>query len=183
MLGTPSSHTGPGELNVTSGTATTSCAAASPDSVARADGCGALEGRTQAAATPIVLQDGEEVLKEGPAALARQEGPPEGGWDRLLRALRSYSSVHAGRLVLTPRRLIFVPTQQRDRPLTLEIAVETIESAHVCSIAIRRGLALALVGGARYYFLVRRPEDWLATVARVAGLDPKTGSGGPSRAS
>lgn len=138
----------------------------------RADGCGTLGSQARSAAFPLALQDGEVVLKEGPAALARQEEAVETGWERLLRALRSYSSVHAGHLYLTARRMVFAPSQQRDQALTLDFPVSSIESAHVCSIAIRRGLALSLERGVRYYFLVRRPDEWMAVLSEVADLAP-----------
>jgi hypothetical protein len=149
--------------------------------VAYADDCGALDARARASGFPASLQDGEEVLKEGPAALARQAEPAEGALSQLLRALRSANSTHAGHLYLTSRRLLFVPTQQRDQALTLEVALTSIESAHVCSIAIRRGLALTLQRGARHYFLVRRPEEWMAVLVELTGLDPSPPGAGQGR--
>jgi hypothetical protein len=148
---------------------------------AHADDCGTLGARSHAGDLPVALQDGEEVLKEGPAALARQADPVEGALNQLLRALRSGSSTHAGHLYLTSRRLLFVPTQQRDQALTLEVPLTSIESAHVCSIAIRRGLALVLTRGSRHYLLVRRPDEWMAVLVQVTGLDPQPPGAGQSR--
>lgn len=140
------------------------------ESVQRAEDCGALGARAKDSALPVALQDGEEVLKEGQAALARHAEPESASWGKLLRALSTSGGSVPGKLYLTPRRLIFSPNLHQDRTAALEIPLAEIETAHICTVVIRRGLGLMLRSGSRHHFLVRRPEEWMVVLAGAAGL-------------
>lgn len=146
--------------------------ASPPSPVEAANDAGALGSRRAAFRIESHLDDSEEVLREGPAALIRQAPPPGPTLaDRILRPLTGGHQAVRGRLYLTQWRLVFARQEVGPHSPPIFASLADVAQVSVESVGLGRALKLVLHNGRQHRFSCRAPGAWAAAIAAVSGLD------------
>lgn len=142
-----------------------------PGAADLAHDAGALSSRTAALRIELYLDDAEEVLKEGPAALLRVTPPPGPTLkDRMARPFTGGHESEKGHLFLTQWRLVFVRNELAPHCPPVFAPLPELTEVSVEQTGLGRVLKLVLRNGRQYRFACRTPARWASTIAGLTDL-------------